>query len=199
MLHEVFAVHLVLLPVLDGLSERVGEKLHGVLRIVIEAKYVQQIRRREDQRHPEFGPPRRLEHGFPVFPELRVRIVDDVQLEAERAAPDHVRRILGHHLTDLDPVRSVIDRFPQIRQQAVAALLHLSVHVFQLVRRKRGRELLPHRLPPFAARKEYVIVQRVRLCAGVHTAVREIAEVFDQYVTCVKKKKKTKTRRFTKN
>jgi len=185
MLDKVLAVHLVLLPVRDGPAERVGEELHGALREMMEAKYLQQIRLRENDRHSDLGPQRRLEHVLPVFPELRVRIVDGVQLEAERAATDHVRRVLGHHVADLDPVRSPVDRLAQTGQQAVAALLHLFVHVLQLVRRERGTELLAHRPPPFAAHEEYVIVQRVHVRARVQTAVREIVEVFDQYVTYI--------------
>jgi hypothetical protein len=60
---------------------------------------------------------------------------------------------------------------------------HLLVHVLQLVRGKCGAELLAHRLPPFAAREEYVVVQRIRVRAGVQTAVGEVVKVFDQYVT----------------
>jgi len=127
----------------------------------------QQGRLHEYDRHSELGPQRRLKNGFPVLPELRVRIIDGVQLQAKRAATDHVGRIFGHHLADFDPTDVVVQVLADGRQQTVAALLHLFVHVFQFVGRERGTELLPHRFPPFASCEEYIIVERVCVRASV--------------------------------
>lgn len=183
MLYEIFAVHVVLLPVLDGLLERVAEEPDGAVRIMVDAKYAQQGRLHEYDGHPDLGPQRRLEHGLAVLPELRALVVDGVQLEPESAGTDHVRRIRGHHLPGLDLVLGRDDVHIDLGQQCVRALLHLLVHVFQLVSRERGAELLPHRSPPFAPRKEYIVVERVGFDAGVQAAVREIVKVFNQYVT----------------
>lgn len=185
MLHEVFAVHVVLLSVLDGLPERVVEELYSAVRVVVHAEDAQQCRLHKYDGHAQLGPKRRLENGFAVLPELRVRVVDGVQFETKRAATDHVRRVLGHHLADFDAPGVQTQCPADGRQQTVTALLHLFVHVLQLVGRERGTELLPHRPPPFAPREEYVVVERVRMRAGVQPAVREVVEVFDQYVPCM--------------
>jgi len=135
MLHEVLAVHIVFLPVVDGLLERVPEEFDGGLREMVDAEYAQQRRLHEYDQHAHLGPERWTEHGLAVLPELRVRVVDGVQLETERAAADHVGRILGHHLANFDPVLSVfppVQRLVDGRYQAVRALLHLAVHVLQL-------------------------------------------------------------------
>jgi len=108
MLYKVFAVFVVLLPVIDRLLKRVVEESDGAMRVVMHAKYAQQGRLHEYDRHSDFGPQRWLENVFPVFPELRVRIVDGVQLQTERAAADHVGRVFGHHLADFDPSGVVV-------------------------------------------------------------------------------------------
>lgn len=123
------------------------------------AKQIEQRRLREYDGHADFRPQRRLEHGAPVIPELRVRVVDGVELESESAAADHVGRVFGHHFPDLDLRRGLLVRLVvDARQQAVATLLYLVRHVLELVGRERGTELLAHRLPPFAAREEYIVV-----------------------------------------
>lgn len=167
MLHKVFAVLVVLLPVFDCLLKRVVEESDGAVRVVMHAKYAQQGWLHEYDRHSDLRPQGRLKNGFPVLPELRVWIVDGVQFQAKRAAADHVGRVFGHHLADFDPTGVVVNILADGRQQTVATLLHLFVHVFQFVGRERGTELLPHRFPPFASCEEYIIVERVCVCASV--------------------------------
>lgn len=167
MLYKVFAVFVVLLPVFDCLLKRVMEESDGAVRVVMHAKYAQQGRLHKNDRHSDFGPQRRLENVFPVFPELRVRVVDGIQLQTKRAAADHVGRVFGHHLTDFDSAGVFVQSLSDGRQQTVAALLYLFIHVFQFIGRKRGTELLPHCFPSFTPRKKYIIVERIRVCAGV--------------------------------
>lgn len=125
MVHEVLAVLVGPLPVLDGLPERVPEERDRAVRVMVHPEDAEQRRLHEYDGHSDLGPERRLEHGLAVFPELRVRVVDGVQLEPERAATDHVGRVLGHHVADLDPVGHLAHRPADGRQQAVRALLHL--------------------------------------------------------------------------
>jgi len=90
-----------------------------------------------------------LEHHLNVSAEVRIVVVDRVQLEAERARADHVRGEAAGHGLHVQPV-GVSERLNHDGQHMVATFVDLAVCVLELSGRKARAQLLAHRPPPLA-------------------------------------------------
>lgn len=99
-LQEVVPPHVVLLPVLHRLPERVDEEVVHLLVEHLHVERLEQSREGHDQSAPDAPPSGGLEDLLAVLAEI-VALHEAVALDAERARADDVRRVAREDFLDL--------------------------------------------------------------------------------------------------